>query len=149
MPDFNGDNKNLSHLMSVILNEVWKDATSVSLNTEEMLAAFRKLNDKLITEEIIVGSADVKALYPRLDIEFTVEEVCEMFYNSEVKVEVIDVGELGLYLALKQKVRQMFTEAMKIALLFIMENRVYNFDNEMKLQSKGGPIGLKLTGILA
>ena len=49
----------------------------------------------------------------------------------------------------KQKVRQMFTEAMKIALLFIMENHVYTFDNEMKLQSKGGPIGLKLTGILA
>ena len=49
----------------------------------------------------------------------------------------------------EQKVRQMFTEAMKIALLFIMENHVYTFDNEMKLQSKGGPIGLKLTGILA
>ena len=195
-------NKNLSHLMSVILNEVWKDASSVCLNTEEMLAAFRRLNDKLITEEIIVGSADVKALYPSLDIEFTVEKVCEVFYNSEVKVEGIDVGELGLYLALnrkelqlrkldllqfcptrktnrgrpptitgcaldedkvkrygpwtpprekpdEQKVRQMFTEAMKIALLFIMENHVHTFDNEMKLQSKGGPIGLKLTGILA
>ena len=39
----------------------------------------------------------------------------------------------------------MFTEAMKIALLFIMENHGYTFDNEMKLQSKGGPIGLKIT----
>ena len=137
-----------------------------------------------------------------MNIEFTVEKVCEMFYNSEVKVEGIDVGELGLYLALnrkelqlrkldllqfcptrktnrgrpptitgcaldedkvkrygpwtpprekpdEQKVRQIFTEAMKIALLFIMENHVYTFDNEIKLQSKGGPIGLKLTGILA
>jgi hypothetical protein len=60
------------------------------------------LNDKLITEEIIVGPADVKALYPSLDIEFTVEKVCELFYNSEVKVEGINVGELGLYFALNR-----------------------------------------------
>jgi hypothetical protein len=72
-----------------------------------MLAAFRRLNYKLITEERIVGSADVKALYPSLDIEFTVEKVCEVFYNSEVKVEGIDVGELGLYLSLNRKELQL------------------------------------------
>ena len=43
----------------------------------------------------------------------------------------------------------MFTEAMKVALLFIAENYIYTFDNEIKLQSKGGSIGLKLTGVLA
>ena len=43
----------------------------------------------------------------------------------------------------------MFTEAMKIALLFIMQNHLYTFDNEIKLQSEGGPIGLELTGVLA
>ena len=34
-------NRNLSHLMSVILTEVWKAEESVCLNTEEMLAGFK------------------------------------------------------------------------------------------------------------
>ncbi|KAL9965835.1 hypothetical protein ACROYT_G029689 [Oculina patagonica] len=46
-------------------------------------------------------------------------------------------------------IRKMFTEAMKVVLLFIMENHMYTFNNEIKLQSRGGPIGLELTGVLA
>ena len=46
-------------------------------------------------------------------------------------------------------IRRMFTEAMKIVLLFIMQNHMYTFDNKIKLQSRGGPIGLELTGVLA
>ena len=34
-------------------------------------------------------------------------------------------------------------------LLFIMENHIYTFNYEIKLQSRGGPIGLQLTGVLA
>ena len=33
--------RNISHLMSVILTEVWKAEESVCLNTEEMLAGFK------------------------------------------------------------------------------------------------------------
>ena len=51
-----------------------------------------------MTEEIVVGSADVKALYPSLDIDFTVDKVCEVFDDSDVKIEGIDTDELGLYL---------------------------------------------------
>lgn len=43
----------------------------------------------------------------------------------------------------------MFTKAMKIVLLFIMKNHMYTFNNEIKLQARGGPIGLELTGVLA
>ena len=43
----------------------------------------------------------------------------------------------------------MFTEAMRVVLSFIMENHLYTFDGQIKLQSKGGPIGLQLTGVLA
>ncbi|CAB4014237.1 Hypothetical predicted protein, partial [Paramuricea clavata] len=46
-------------------------------------------------------------------------------------------------------VRKMLTEALKIVLLFIIKNHLYTFDNEIRLQSKGGPIGLELTGVLA
>ena len=46
-------------------------------------------------------------------------------------------------------VRILFTEAMRVVLSFIMENHLYTFDGQIKLQSKGGPIGLQLTGVLA
>lgn len=196
--------RKLSHIISYILNEVWKDAESVCLNTEEMLAEFKRLNDDHITKDIIIGSADVKTLYPSLDVDFTVEKVCEMFYNSEIHIEGVDTEELGLYLALNLSevelgelgllpfcptrktrrgrppvitgcamsdtrdkifqpwlppstaaaphdlvIRKMLTEALKIVLLFIMKNHLYTFDNEIRLQSKGGPIGLELTGVLA
>ncbi|KAJ7389597.1 hypothetical protein OS493_030283 [Desmophyllum pertusum] len=171
---------------------VWKEEESVCLNTEEMLADFKRLNDSHISEDIIVGSADVKALNPSLDITFTVEKVCEVFHTSGVQVVGINAEELGLYLALNRTeteltdvgllqfcprrktrrgrpptitgcaldenktkrfkpwlppaeepdentTRKMFTEAMKIVLLFIMKNHYYTFDNQVKLQSRGGP----------
>ena len=40
-------------------------------------------------------------------------------------------------------------EALKIAVIFIMKHHVYEFDGKMMKQSKGGPIGLNLTGDLA
>ena len=43
---------------------------------------------------------DVEALYPSLDIDFTVEKVCEVLYESAVKFEGVDYKELGLYLSL-------------------------------------------------
>ena len=43
----------------------------------------------------------------------------------------------------------MLREALHMALSVIMKNHVYMFNNEIKKQMKGGPIGLKLTGVLA
>ena len=40
-------------------------------------------------------------------------------------------------------------EALKIALKVVMESHVYVFGTDTKLQRKGGPIGLDLTGKLA
>ena len=87
--------------MSMILTEVWKGEESVCLNTEEMLADFKRVNDSHITEDIMIGSADVKALYPSLDIPFTVE-VCEVFYTSAIQVVGLNAEELGLYLVLNR-----------------------------------------------
>ena len=67
----------------MILTDVWKAEEGVCLNTEEKLAGFKELNDSRIMEKVIVGSADVKALYPGLDISFTctVEKVCEVLHQ--------------------------------------------------------------------
>ena len=91
----------LSFLISRILKEVYVDEKTVCQSTEDMLASIQKANeDHELGEDAIIGSLDVKALYPSLDIDFAVEVVSTEFYNSEVKIENIDYEELGLYLAL-------------------------------------------------
>ena len=195
-------NGKLSYLLSQILEVVWKEPETVCLSTEEMLAEFDKFNSKGIEEKVSIGSADVKALYPSIDIEFAVEKVGEMMEKSPLSIEGVNEKEVGLYLALNKKEeelkklnlldvcprrktnrgrppsmtgcatsekeenrhkpwkepernpgedtkRKMMIEAMKIALTFVMKNHVYKFDDELKQQNKGGPIGLELTGVIA
>ena len=39
--------------------------------------------------------------------------------------------------------------ALHIAIKFVMNNHTYTFGNQIRKQSKGGPIGLDLTGAIA
>ena len=54
---------------------------------------------------------DVKSLYPRLDIAFTIQIVCDEFIKSDVKVEGVDYDEVGLYIKINRNeeyVRMLF-----------------------------------------
>ena len=199
-------NSKLSHLMCSILKPVWQSNEYACESTEDLLAAVRDLNGNEAgigpQDEVIIGSLDVKALYPSLDIDATADVVVETFVNSEFEVEGVDSQELGLYLAVnlprmelvrrgianychtrKHRVgappkvtgcatdedrvkrfapwnppyrhpdarakKEMLAVALSVAVKLIMKNHVYSFDGKMRKQSKGGPIGLDLTGDLA
>ena len=43
----------------------------------------------------------------------------------------------------------MLSEALRVAIEYIMKNHIYKFNNTIKKQTQGGPIGLELTGELA
>jgi hypothetical protein len=45
--------------------------------------------------------------------------------------------------------RKMFGKALEIMLITCMDNHVYQFDNKIRIQKQGSPIGLKLTGEIA
>ena len=45
--------------------------------------------------------------------------------------------------------RKMFGKALEMMLRLCMENHLYQFENKVRIQKKGGPIGLKLTGEIA
>jgi hypothetical protein len=45
--------------------------------------------------------------------------------------------------------RSMFGKALEIMLIACMNNHVYQFEDKVKIQKEGGPIGLKLTGEIA
>lgn len=70
------------------------------MNTEEMMAEIARVNADGLRENTVIGSTDVKALYPSLDIDFTISKVCEVFKESDVLVSGVDYDELGLYLRL-------------------------------------------------
>ena len=68
-----------------------------------MIAEMNRTNHLQHDEGLIIGSADVVALYPSLDIDFTIDKVCEVFFESNVKIDGVDYEEVGLYLALNIK----------------------------------------------
>ena len=45
--------------------------------------------------------------------------------------------------------RKMFGKALEMMLIICMDNHCYQFNGQVRVQSKGGPIGLKLTGEIA
>ena len=103
-------NGKLSHILSMMLKEVKRLDTDSCESTEDILAEIQDLNENNCTmlgpdEKLVVGSLDVKALYPSLDVGFAAEIVANEMYQSdvEVSVESIDTEELGLYLLLTEE----------------------------------------------
>ena len=91
----------LSYFISTILKEITDDAPTVCESTEDMMAAIKSANDSgKIGKDTVVGSLDVVALYPSLDLDFTIEKVTEEFFESKVEIDGVDYEELGLYLSL-------------------------------------------------
>ena len=95
-------NHRLSHLVSKILTETVNSEPTVCNNTEDLIAEIERLNQEGIGPKFILGSTDVKAMYPSLDIDYTTEKVCEVFEQSEIEIKNVDYKELSLYIALNK-----------------------------------------------
>lgn len=73
---------------------------TVCLSTEEMATEIDRVNSRHHESGLVIGSTDVKALYPSLDIDFTVEKVCNVIRQSTIKFEGLWNEELGLYISI-------------------------------------------------
>ena len=103
-------NSRLSYLLNLLISEVWKrDTCTICLSTEELKSEIDHVNQLIINRKVIVGSTDVVALYPSLDIPFTVDRVCDVIYESNLKFEGLWYEEIGLYIAIHCN-RQQLTE---------------------------------------
>ena len=49
----------------------------------------------------------------------------------------------------KAEERSMISKAVEVLIISCMKNHVYKFNNTIRIQSEGGPIGLGLTGEVA
>ena len=173
-----------------------------------MIAEMNKVNAREDIEEMIVGSTDVKSLYPSLLAIPSTEIIVEVFMQTDLLIEGVNWAEVGKYLAinlsaaeinnlqLKEVVstrsktggrhpgmttaeimgklyreegeevtslfnspqrqptevekKVMLAQVIKVAMLAVLQNHTYQFkNNEARLQSDGGPIGLELAGAMA
>ena len=65
-----------------------------------MLSRVKRINETVDLSNCVIGSMDVKALYPSIDIDFAVEKCVKMIVRSKMKFENVNTEELGLYLSL-------------------------------------------------
>ena len=68
----------LSYLLSNVIDELSSGET-VCNSTEEMLASIEKCNENGIEEKHVLGSLDVKSLYPSIPVEDAIDVVADEF----------------------------------------------------------------------
>ena len=89
----------LSHLLSQVLRELIPHNDTHCDSTEDLLAEIEKVNNtNRVNPRWKVGSLDIEALYPSLDIPKCAEIVTKMLYESEIKVKNIKWKEVMLYI---------------------------------------------------
>ena len=93
-------NYRISHFLSSMLRPLINAAPTVCDSTEDMLYRIRECNQQQDLQNSVVGSMDVTALYPSIDIVFAVSICVELLHESSVEFSSVDFNEVGLFLAL-------------------------------------------------
>ena len=96
-------NGQTSNLVSMVLNRLADayDGGTECKSTEEMIAGIEeKVNIRDDISEMIVGSMDVRALYPSLLASTSTKIITEVFMATDIKIEGINWQEAGKYLAI-------------------------------------------------
>ena len=88
-------NRRISQFLSSVLRPIIEQAEEVCESTEDMLSRIQHCNETEMLSSSVVGSMDVKALYPSIDIDFAVEKCVELMQESNVKFNNVHVDELG------------------------------------------------------
>ncbi|KAJ8021804.1 hypothetical protein HOLleu_39101 [Holothuria leucospilota] len=90
-------NRNLSYLLSQCIRPLVSSAPETCDSTEDLLSRIRDINMKK-DKKFVVGSMDVTALYPSIDVDFAVKKCSDLLSNSSINFEGINPHELGLFL---------------------------------------------------
>ena len=56
---------------------------------------------------VLVGSMDVEALYPSIDIEFAAQKCTELLLETGIKFKNVNIAELGLFLIYNESVSKL------------------------------------------
>ena len=112
----------LCEILNPFVEEADKERRTEVKSTEEMCAVIKATNDNISRDglkrgayqragSLIVGSKDVKAHYPEIDIEVAAEELKKEIEESNLEVNV-DEEELALYIACSMKPEEIEKEGL-------------------------------------
>ena len=91
--------KRVSYILCLLLSHLIPESETHCWATDDLLTEFEKVNaDRVVDRDWVVGSLDVDALYPSLDIERCARVVCDRLFESDLKFEKLDWKEIALYL---------------------------------------------------
>ena len=90
--------KRVSYILSRILSKIVPGRETQCDSTEEMVKVFKAVNEGEVQPDWIVGSLDVKSLYPSLNIERCARVVRERLNESDFQFVGQDWREISLYL---------------------------------------------------
>ena len=65
--------------------------------TEDLLAEIERVNEQNVDPNWTVGSLDVEALYPTLDVDECAKVVGDTLYNSNIVIEGLQWKNIALY----------------------------------------------------
>ena len=93
--------KRVSYLLCQILRPLVSESETQCDSTETLLYGFKELNDDEdveIPERWIIGSLDIEALYPSLDIDVCAAITNMILFNSGIQFKDLQWKEIVLYL---------------------------------------------------
>ena len=90
--------KRTSYLLCKVLKELIPTEETHCDSTEDLLAELEMANKEDVKESWVVGSLDVEALYPSLDIPRCSKVVSEKLMESPITIKGIEWKEVALYL---------------------------------------------------
>ena len=100
-------NYRMSYFLSMILKPYIKQVEQIFDSTSDMLARVERCNKEKDLKNCIIGSFDVEALYPSIDVDLAVDKCLELISNSNITFKGIDFAEVGLYLSLTVKKKEL------------------------------------------
>ena len=91
--------RRLSYLLCLLLCRLTEGEKTNCESTEELLEEIETVNRHWdVQEDWVVGSLDVDALYPSLDIGLCAEVVCRKLFESDIQFVGLAWREIALYL---------------------------------------------------
>ena len=91
--------KRVSYILSSVLAVLVNGESTHCWSTDDMIDEIKRVNESgRIDEKCVMGSLDVDALYPSLDIEKCVSVIVDKLNESDLVFENVDWKEVGLYL---------------------------------------------------
>ena len=90
--------RRLSYILCLILKELIPDQESEINASDELLRSIEIVNEGNVEPDWIVGSLDVAALYPSLDIPICAKVISDKLFNSELTFLNLNWKEIALYI---------------------------------------------------